>query len=81
MTALCMHQLNRFEAREICKVFHNEAVALALGSDPCVRFQSNVAVDAVKKLPGISQVARVNILPLQMARFAEDGPRDAGLKL
>jgi hypothetical protein len=59
-----MHQLDGFESGEIREIFHDEAVSLALWSDPCVRFQPNVAVDAVKKLPSVGQVARIHILAL-----------------
>jgi hypothetical protein len=59
-----MHQLNRFESREVCENFHDEAVSLTLGSNPCVQFQMNVAVDAFKKLPSVGQVARIHILAL-----------------
>jgi hypothetical protein len=59
-----MHQLDRFESGEIREIFHDEAVSLTLGLNPCVRFQTNVAVDAVEKLPGVGQVARIHILAL-----------------
>ena len=74
-----MHQFDGFEAHKVAEILHDEAVAFASGANPCVRFQMNVAVDAVKKLPCVCGIAGVHVLVCQMSGLTKDRPRDARL--
>jgi hypothetical protein len=63
------------------KVFHEKAVAGALGVNPLVIVKAKVSTGLIKKFPGVGEVAWVYIEALGMAGFAEDGPGDSGLQL
>jgi hypothetical protein len=63
------------------KVFHEKAVAGALGVNPLVIVKAKVSTGLIKKFPGVGEVAWVDVEALGMAWFAEDGPGYSGLQL
>jgi hypothetical protein len=78
---LCVDEFNWLDAWEICKVFHDETVSLPLWAHPCVRFQSNMAADIVKKFPSVGDMAGVNVEALCVSGLAKDWPGDSCLEL
>ena len=69
------------DIREGGKVVHDEVVSMSLGMYPWVLFGPEVTSNVIKELPGVREVAGVNIEALGITRLAEDRPWDTGLEL
>jgi hypothetical protein len=76
-----VHELNWFDAREVGDVLHDKTVMSPLRAYPLGRFQSKVAVDAIKELPGVGHMALINIKALCVSGLAEDRPGNSCLEL
>ena len=63
------------------KDFHEKTVALSLGVEPDRGLNTQVTVNTIKEVPGVSKVTWVNILALGVAGLAKDGPRYSSLEL
>jgi hypothetical protein len=72
-------EFNWFNSGKVGNVFHDETVAFALGTNPGVRFQMDVAVNAVKEGPGVRYIAWIQILASNVPRSAENWPGDSSL--
>ena len=74
-----MDEFNWFNSSKVGKVFHDESVTFALGANPGIRFQTDVAVNAIKEGPGVRYIAWIHVFASNVPGSAENWPGDSSL--